>query len=178
MGLSAHLLGQGETEVLHLRTHIKALIWPAIVVLLVAVATGLALAWVPVAQLFWAGWLIGAVAVVALIGGALVPFVRWWTATYTFTNRRIITRHGIITKRGHDLPLSRIANVAYEQSLTDRMFGCGTLQLTTSAEEPVTLHDIPDVERVHVVMTELLFNGGQPVQSAQPGASTPEQRDE
>lgn len=142
-----------------MRTHIKALIWPAVVVLLVAIGTGIAFAWVPASQLFWAGWVITGIAVVLLVIGALVPFLRWWTATYTFTTRRIITRHGIITKRGHDLPLSRIANVAYEQSLTDRMFGCGTLQLTTSAEEPVTLNDIPDVERVHVVMTELLFNG-------------------
>lgn len=152
-----------------MRTHIKALIWPAVVVLLVAIGTGIAFAWVPASQLFWAGWVITGIAVVLLVIGAFVPFLRWWTATYTFTTRRIITRHGIITKRGHDLPLSRIANVAYEQSLTDRMFGCGTLQLTTSAEEPVTLNDIPDVERVHVVMTELLFNGSH----ATPGPTPP-----
>lgn len=156
-----------------MRTHIKALIGPAVVVLLVAIGTGIAVAWVPASQLFWAGWVIVGLALVVLVVGALLPFLRWWTATYTFTSRRIITRHGIITKRGHDLPLSRIANVAYEQSLTDRMFGCGTLQLTTSAEEPVTLHDIPDVERVHVVMTELLFNGTQP--SAGPTPSTDQQ---
>lgn len=155
-----------------MRTHVKALIWPAVVLLLAGVGTGLAVAWVPAAQMFWAGWVITAIAAVVFVMGVLIPFLRWWTATYTFTNRRIITRHGIITKRGHDLPLSRIANVAYEQSLTDRMFGCGTLQLTTAAEEPVTLHDIPDVERVHVVMTELLFNGGQQAQP-QPGSTTP-----
>ncbi|SKF62377.1 Uncharacterised protein [Mycobacteroides abscessus subsp. abscessus] len=28
---------------------------------------------------------------------------------------------------------------------------------TTAAETPVTLPDVPDVERVHVQMTELLF---------------------
>lgn len=155
-----------------MRTHVKALIWPAVVLLLVGVGTGLVVAWVPASQMFWAGWVIAAIAAIVVVMGVLIPFLRWWTATYTFTNRRIITRHGIITKRGHDLPLSRIANVAYEQSLSDRMLGCGTLQLTTSAEEPVTLHDIPDVERVHVVMTELLFNGGQPSQ-AQPGVATP-----
>lgn len=155
-----------------MRTHVKALIWPAVVLLLVGVGTGLVVAWVPASQMFWAGWVIAAIATIVLVMGVLIPFLRWWTATYTFTNRRIITRHGIITKRGHDLPLSRIANVAYEQSLTDRMLGCGTLQLTTSAEEPVTLHDIPDVERVHVVMTELLYNGSQPTPPV-PGSATP-----
>lgn len=161
-----------------MRTHVKALIWPAVVLLLVGVGTGLAVAWVPASQMFWAGWVITAIAAIVVVMGVLVPFLRWWTATYTFTNRRIITRHGLITKRGHDLPLSRIANVAYEQSLTDRMLGCGTLQLTTSAEEPVTLHDIPDVERVHVVMTELLFNGGQPTPPPPGPATPPEQQGE
>jgi len=87
----------------------------------------------------------------------VLPFLRWLTTTYTVTDRRIITRRGIITKTGHDLPLTRINNVAYERGLIDRILGCGTLVLTTAAEEPVTLNDIPDVERVHVVMTEILF---------------------
>ena len=35
--------------------------------------------------------------------------------------------------------------------------------LTTAADEPVTLDDIPDVEKVHVMMTELLFGGEDPI---------------
>ena len=93
----------------------------------------------------------------AFIVLTLVPFLRWLTSTYTLTDRRVITRHGIVTTTGHDLPLSRINNVTYERSLLDRLLGCGTLQFTTAAEAPVTLPDVPDVERVHVVMTELLF---------------------
>ncbi len=157
------MLGQGEVEVLHLRTHAKALIWPVVVLLIVSVATGLAFAFLPASVMPWAGWTVAALAVLAVIVWTVAPFLRWWTTTYTFTNRRIITRRGIINKSGHDLPLTRINNVAYSRSLTDRMFGCGTLQLTTAADEPVTLDDIPDVERVHVVMTELLFSGDDPI---------------
>jgi len=157
------LLGQGEVEVLHLRTHAKALIAPSLVLLLAAVGAGLALAFLPPAVMPWAGWVIAVLALLAFLLWSLVPFLKWWTTTYTFTNRRIITRRGIINKSGHDLPLTRINNVAYERSLTDRMFGCGTLQLTTAADEPVVLEDIPDVERVHVLMTELLFSGDDPI---------------
>ncbi|HEY3548611.1 MAG TPA: PH domain-containing protein, partial [Propionicimonas sp.] len=110
----------------------------------------------------WANWVILVVGVLAFIFWVLVPFLRWSTTTYTFTNRRIITRRGIINKSGHDLPLTRIVNVAYARDLSDRIFGCGTLSLTTAADEPVTLDDIPDVERVHVMMTELLFGGETP----------------
>jgi uncharacterized membrane protein YdbT with pleckstrin-like domain len=163
MGLPRELLGQGEVEVLHLHTHAKALIWPAVVLLLISVGVAVGFAFAPSAWLPWAGWVIVGLAAIALIAWVLLPFLRWWTTTYTFTDRRIITRRGIINKSGHDLPLSRINNVAYESSLTDRLFRCGTLQLTTAADEPVVLSDIPDVERVHVVMTELLFSGGDPI---------------
>lgn len=94
--------------------------------------------------------------------GWLVPLLRWRTTTFTLTNHRLITRRGIITKTGHDLPLSRISNVAYERSLTDRMFGCGTLVFTTSAEAPVALRDIPDVENVGVTISSLLFSADSP----------------
>jgi uncharacterized membrane protein YdbT with pleckstrin-like domain len=167
MGLPADLLGEGEVEVLHLRSHAKALIAPVLLFILLAVLTGLAEALVPPVTQPWSGWVIAGLALVGMVAWSFLPFLRWWTTTYTFTNRRIITRRGIITKTGHDLPLSRINNVAYERSLIDRIFGCGTLQLTTAADEPVVLDDIPDVERVHVVMTELLFSGSDPIQAPQ-----------
>jgi uncharacterized membrane protein YdbT with pleckstrin-like domain len=163
MGLPTGLLGQGEVEVLHLRTHAKALIAPGLVLIVVAAVVGLALGFVPPSMVGWAGWVIAGLGLLVVLIWTVAPFLRWLTTTYTFTNRRIITRRGIINKSGHDLPLTRINNVAYERSLTDRMFGCGTLQLTTAADEPVVLEDIPDVERVHVVMTELLFAGDDPI---------------
>lgn len=167
MGIDPQLLGQGEVEVLSLRSHAKALIGPALVLLLIAVVAGVAFALLPPEWVAAAWWVIVLLGLVAAVLWVLVPFLRWWTTTYTFTNRRIITRRGIISRNGHDLPLTRINNVAYSRSLTDRIFGCGSLELTTAADEPVVLDDIPDVERVHVVMTELLFSGDDPIKRPQ-----------
>lgn len=157
MALPRKLLGADETVVLHLRTHPKALILPGI--MLVALVLSVLIGWLlmpPTAQP-WVGWGVTAVSVIMFVPFVLVPYLRWRTSTYTLTNRRVITRQGIVSKSGHDLPLSRINNVTYDRSLMDRMLGCGTLRFTTAAEAPVTLPDVPDVERVHVVMTELLF---------------------
>lgn len=161
MGLDPNLLGRDEVVVLHLRTHVKALLGPAIVLLLTAVVTGLVAAVLPPRWQPAAGWALGIAAALVLALWVVAPFLRWLTSTYTFTNRRIITRRGILVKTGHDMPLTRINNVAYRRGPIDQVLGCGTLVLTTAAEQPVTLDDIPDVERVHVVMTELLF-GGEP----------------
>lgn len=157
MGLDPQLLGAGEVEVLHLRTHGKALIMPVVSLLLIAVASGLGYALPPASWQPVTNWIVTVLMLIALGTWVVAPFLRWISSTYTFTDRRIITRRGIITQTGHDLPLTRIVNVAYERGVLDRMLGCGTLILTTAADQPVTLEDIPDVERVHVMMTELLF---------------------
>ncbi len=162
MGLPPELLGTDEVEVLHLRTHVKALIVPAMLLLLIAVASGVLFAVLPADWPSWWIWLILLATMAALAIWVVVPFVRWLTSTYTFTNRRVITRKGILVRSGHDLPLARINNVAYRRGPIDQLLGCGTLVLTTAAEEPVVLDDIPDVERVHVVMTELLFGSDEP----------------
>jgi uncharacterized membrane protein YdbT with pleckstrin-like domain len=158
MGLPERYLGEGERQLLHLRTHVKKLVGPVVVLLLTSGVFGALVALTPSAWNPAALWVEAGVALLVVVVWVLMPFLRWRTTTYTFTNRRIITRSGILNKTGHDLPLSRINNVAYERSLLDRIFGCGTLVLTTAAENPVTLDDIPHVEDAHVMMTELLFD--------------------
>ena len=87
------------------------------------------------------------------------PFLRWLTTTYTVTDRRLITRTGIFSRRGHDIPVPRISDVAYEHGLVDRMLGCGTLVISDASEQGrVRLSDIPHVEQVHLAISDLLFD--------------------
>lgn len=158
MGLPAKLLGQGEYEVLHLRTHAKRLVAPALVLVLTAAVVGVGWALLPVTVQPVAGYVLVGLAVIVVVAWVLVPFLRWRTTTYTVTNRRIITRGGILNRTGHDLPLMRINDVSYERSVLDRVLGCGTLLIQTASENgPVVLPDVPAVEQVHVAITELLF---------------------
>ena len=157
MGLPAKLLGNGETELLHLRSHGKVLIGPTLWLLVLAGLAGAAFAVMPATWRPWSGWIVTLLAVGCAIPMYLLPLLRWRTTTYTLTNQRLITRAGIINKVGHDVPVARITNVAYERSLSDRIFGCGSLVFTTSAEAPVVLRDIPKVEGVGVAISNLLF---------------------
>ena len=48
--------------------------------------------------------------------------------------------------------------VSSDQSLLDRMLGCGTLNVATAAEDgTVVLRDVPDAEQVHTEISQLLF---------------------
>ena len=158
MALSRKLLGDGEYVEVHVRTHAKALIVPAIVLILLGAAVGFGAALMPAEFTPIGQYVLLVVALVEMIWGVLRPFLVWWNTTYTVTNRRLITRTGILNKTGKDLPLTRVNDVSYERSLTDRILGCGTLLIQTAAEDgTIVLNDIPDVQSVHVVMSELLF---------------------
>ena len=96
------------------------------------------------------------VAVAVLVVWSVKPFLEWLTATYTITTKRLITREGLIARRGHDIPLLRISDVAYDMGPIDRMLGCGTLVISdASTHGQVELHDIPDVEVVQHQLMDL-----------------------
>ena len=129
MGLPEKVLGADEHVVIHTRTHVKAMLLPALAFILIAAAVGVGAAADPASRHVpsdsWRSLGLGLVLVIWLV---LLPFLRWRTTTYTITNRRLITRSGILNKVGKDLPLNRINDVSHERSLMDRMLGCGIAQ--------------------------------------------------
>ncbi|HZX02942.1 PH domain-containing protein [Kribbella sp.] len=161
MAISAKLLGEDEYVVVSTRTHWKAMIGPVFLLLVVAGLGGFLAAIVPNGSLQTPARIaILAVGVVILAAFAVRPFLDWFFSTYTITNRRLITRHGVLTRTGRDIPLMRINDVSYEHGLIDRMLGCGTLHIESAGERgQVVLPDVPHVEHVHLQMSDLLFGG-------------------
>ena len=158
MGFPRKSLGADERVVIHTRTHAKVLILPAVALVLLSLATGFGAALLPETAQPVSQLVVALVGLVLVTWWAVLPFLRWWTTTYTVTDRRLIMRSGILTRVGKDMPLVRINDVSYQRSLLDRMLGCGTLYIQTAAEGgTITLDDVPNVERLHVEMTELLF---------------------
>jgi len=158
MGLPADQISPGEHVVLEMREHWKHLLGAMVVCLAALVGLVIVLQLSPssgfLAWLDTAGWL--AFAGVVLVFGAW-PALGWWNRTYTLTNERLATRSGIIRRRGRDIPLTRVNDVAFDQGLTDRLAGCGTLRVSAASEEgTVVLKDIPHVHAVALRMNELV----------------------
>jgi uncharacterized membrane protein YdbT with pleckstrin-like domain len=156
VGISEKLLTDGESVVVDTRTHPKAIILPGIV-LLVTLAVAIFLDRLigngVVSLIVWI------LALVVIAWWSIRPFLAWLTATYTVTNRRLITRQGLIARKGHDIPLMRISDVAFDQGILDRMLGCGTLVISdASTHGSVRLPDIPRVESVQRTLLDLLGN--------------------
>jgi uncharacterized membrane protein YdbT with pleckstrin-like domain len=160
VAISQKLLNPGESVVISTRTHPKVILLP-ILTLVVLLAIGVAfMNYVdnnPSRLVVWG------LVVLGVLWFVVRPVLVWLTASYTITSRRLITRQGVITRTGHDIPLTRISDVAYELHLIDRLLGCGTLVISdASTHGQVLLPDIPRVEETQRRLNELLhtLHGG------------------
>lgn len=160
MSFPARLLNDGEHVVVTTRTHVKALILPAMLLIVLAAAAGFVSAVLPPAgnaEPLVQGVVWGLAALVAL-AWVVKPFLTWLTTSYTFTNRRFVKRSGLIAKQGRTIPLNRISGVDFDIGIVDRLFGCGTLVVSDASETgQVLLHDIPNVERVQMQVSDELY---------------------
>ena len=158
MGFPESVLTKDEHVDMHLHPHWKALFWPAVaaIVLIAAVVT----AWIFLPK---AGWspialaVTGAVALVLIVWFSVWPWLKWRTTHYVFTNERIITRQGVFSRVGRDIPLNRVNDVSFQHSFFERMLRCGTLTIESAGERgQVVLTDIPHVERIQSQLYELV----------------------
>ncbi|MDX6326561.1 MAG: hypothetical protein QOK15_2915, partial [Nocardioidaceae bacterium] len=118
MAISPKLLGEGEYVVISTRTHWKALVLPVIVLIVTCGLAGFVLAVLPDGSAHKIlVWIVLVVALIVIAWFSVRPFLVWLTASYTVTNRRLINRSGVLTRRGRDIPLHRINDVTYERGI-------------------------------------------------------------
>lgn len=157
MGYPRRLLSADEQIELDLHPHVKALVLPVLVLLVVVPVASFAAARVPPgsAQLpVRVGVLV--VALVLLTWLTLLPFLRWLTTHYVVTDRRLIVRRGIVARSGRDMPLARINDISFSHTVIERLLRSGTLVVESGGERgQLVLDDVPGVELVQRRLYEL-----------------------
>jgi uncharacterized membrane protein YdbT with pleckstrin-like domain len=163
VGYPENVLASDEQVVLHRHPHWKRLI-SAVLVLVVCSGVAAFVAAV-VAQTNWDHTaknvifgVIGAIWVVLVGWLTLWPYLSWWTTHFVITDRRVMFRHGVLTRSGIDIPLAPINSVEFRHGLTDRMLRTGTLIIESASQDPLEFHDIPRVERVHSLLYHEVFD--------------------
>jgi uncharacterized membrane protein YdbT with pleckstrin-like domain len=165
VGYPENVLAKGEQVVLHHHPHWKRLIGPALVLIL---GTGLAVFgvavvnsthWDQLAKNVIYG-VIGAIWLVIVGWLALWPFLSWLTTNFVVTNRRVMYRHGVLTRSGIDIPLARINSVEFRDKILERMFRTGTLVIESASQDPLEFHNIPRLREVHALLYHEVFDTG------------------
>ena len=158
MTLPRKLMIDGEQTIATTRTHVKVLFIPFLILIVVAGVGGYAVAQVGDTGSGVIRWVVVAIAAVLIIWGTVLPFLKWFSWSYTLTNKRIVEQKGLLTRTGRVIPLSRINDVAFEKNLNDRILGCGTLIIHDASEQAgLELKDIPHIEAFHRTVTNLVF---------------------
>jgi uncharacterized membrane protein YdbT with pleckstrin-like domain len=151
-GIPQRLLADDEEVVMVMRPHWKIMVWPVILLLLLSPAATYLATVIPEAggAQPWLRLAVIVVAVLVVLRWVVWPFLKWVTTSYVVTDRRIITRVGVVARRGRDMPISRVNDVTFEHSsILERMLGCGTLTVESAGERgQLVLTDVPRVEEV------------------------------
>lgn len=141
--------------------HWRSLVRPGLITLvgalLAGVVTGVAETQLP--DLVSAPVPLGAIAVVVGLVYALVvlfaavgPYLRWRGQTLTLTDQRIVGRSGVFRRTGFDMPLSRVSAVRYRHTISDRVFGTGTLIVEAGNGDEYEFSNVPQIAAVHEIM--------------------------
>ena len=78
------------------------------------------------------------VAVIAIVAGAVWlvrRYMKWISTNFVITSNRIIFRQGIVSKSGVEIPLDRVMNVNFHQTMVERMLGAGDLLIESGGED-------------------------------------------
>jgi uncharacterized membrane protein YdbT with pleckstrin-like domain len=141
-------LTQGETIVTSFRPHWKLLFVPFVWGLAVLVVfIGLEVAFDGLAKFT------GIIAVGLLLYFVVRPLVNWWFTRYVLTSERLITRKGLIAQSGIEIPLERITNVNFSQSVFERIVGAGDLLVESAGETgQSSFVNIPHPDRFQAIL--------------------------
>jgi uncharacterized membrane protein YdbT with pleckstrin-like domain len=154
MAYPSRLLNDNETVSVDLHPHWWFLAGPtfAVVVAVVAGVVTLLATEADSTVRTAAGWV--TIAAIALSAVWLVSrYGRWLTTHFVITNRRVIFRTGLLTKRGIEIPIDRVNTVYFNQGIFERMVGAGDLLIESGGESgQQRFTDIRQPDRVQRVL--------------------------
>jgi uncharacterized membrane protein YdbT with pleckstrin-like domain len=136
MGFPRKYLHEGEEIVLDRRPHKITLAVPVLLGFVACVALivrGLTVDGNgPVAMI--TTWLPIAVVVLAALL-FLQRWTRWRTTHFVLTTDRLIYRSGVLAKNGREIPLERINDISFKQTIWERMIRAGDLLIESGGEQ-------------------------------------------
>ncbi|UQX89492.1 PH domain-containing protein [Jatrophihabitans telluris] len=156
------LLADDEEIVEHLHPHWITLVPAVASFIVICAAAGVGLAFLPDANAHPGAHKAVLIAVLVLallllVWLVLIPVVRWRSTHYVITSHRVLIRRGVLNHVGRDITLARINDVAYEQSIWDRVVRSGSLTIESAGEHgQETLVNIPRANEIQQTLNRLI----------------------
>ena len=130
MGFPRKLLNDDEEVVLDLNPHWWYIAGQTLVLLVALLLGAVALATDPHGAL----QILAGLAIIAALVWWGIRYLDWRSTHFVVTSDRLIFRHGVLTKKGIEIPLERVNNVLFSQRLFERILGAGDLVIESAGE--------------------------------------------
>ncbi|MDH3425997.1 MAG: PH domain-containing protein [Acidimicrobiia bacterium] len=166
MAYPRRLLSEGEDVIKEFRPHWRMLAIPlGWTILAIAVVAAI---WMFTDGLV--GWMLTAIVTALWLKVGLWSVVNWFFTLYIITNERLITRRGVISRSGLEIPLENINDIKFSQNVLERVLRSGDLLIESAGEMGQSrFSDIPEPEdfqaliyRVREERAAQLSGGGGP----------------
>ena len=149
MKYPSRLLSSEEEIAAAFRPHWMALILPTLVSILSVAAIIVAAVSVESPESWYV--VIGVLLIWLMV--ALPRWIAWWFTHYVVTNERLIVRRGFIARQGKEIPLEVINDVAFAQTVIERLLRSGDLLIESAGEQGQSRYsDIPDPEGIQALI--------------------------
>jgi uncharacterized membrane protein YdbT with pleckstrin-like domain len=76
-----------------------------------------------------------AIGILVYAGFVVEKYFTWSYTHFVLTDRRVISRSGIVSKRGTEIPLDRINNIDFHQRIWERVIGAGDLDIESAGKD-------------------------------------------
>jgi uncharacterized membrane protein YdbT with pleckstrin-like domain len=98
------------------------------------------------------GW-VALVAFIVLLVDVIFEFIQWQTTRFAITTERVAYQSGIVRRRGVSIPLNRVNNVNFNQSMIARMLNNGVVTIESAGETGDSVFEnIPNPEKVRTLI--------------------------
>jgi uncharacterized membrane protein YdbT with pleckstrin-like domain len=137
MAFPRRFLHDDEEVVTDLKPHLWFLV-PDLVLELVLIVIGVVLAqFLNPGNGNLNGWINWLALLLAVVGAArfVWTYLQWANTHFVITTDRLIYRSGIVAKKGKEIPLERINDIAAKQSIFERLVGAGDLLIESGGEQ-------------------------------------------
>jgi uncharacterized membrane protein YdbT with pleckstrin-like domain len=106
-------------------------------------------------------WIILALIAVSAVW-LIIRYLKWVTTHFVITSHRLMFQTGVIGKSGIQIPLERVNNVNFNQSVFERILGAGDLLIESGGEDGQSRYtDIRHPERVQRLIHAQMENTAQ-----------------
>jgi len=156
MGYIDQHLAQGERVIQRAYLHWIIFVWPAIFALyaIIGLATPTSTPGFVLAIIF-----------LAVLTGALA-LLNYYTSEFALTDRRLIAKTGIISRKSVELLLAKVESIQVDQSVLGRLLGYGTITVVGTGGGRTPFRRIADPMTFRAEAQRLIDTTAEPLQTA------------